>query len=133
MAKKSRLGRPEKGRRPEQARGLFVMSGAKAVEGPKVLRLVMTEDIVIAVIGTHAEVARFRGVPLAVQLIDLELASANGKTQRLFVSSVARIALDVDIAHRAPPRGWKDDRRRRLLTARLVYQLPCRAQMAANR
>src|SRR5215469_1346799 len=104
------------------------MSGAETVEGPKILCLVVTQNVVIAVIGSDAEVTGFRGVPLAVQFIDLKLASPNSKTEGLLVSPVARIALDVNIAHRAPPRGWKGNHRRRFLTSRIVYQVHCQAQ-----
>jgi hypothetical protein len=67
----------------------------------------MTENIIIAVIGADTKIDRFRGVPLAVELVDLKLASPNRKSEGLFVGPVARIALDVDIAHRAPPRGGR--------------------------
>src|ERR1700740_963637 len=89
--------------------------GAKAVERPEILRLVVTEDVEIAVIGAHAEVGRIGGIPLAILFGNLELPPAKYKAQRPFVGSVPRIAFDAHFAHRAsaggegtPPRGVSD-------------------------
>jgi len=72
---------------------------AKTVERPEVLRLVVAQNVVIAVVGKDPEITRVRGVPAVVELLDLELAAAKDETERPLVRSVARITFNVNLAH----------------------------------
>jgi hypothetical protein len=94
----------------------LVASRAKAVERPEILPLVVTQHVIIAVIGEHAEIAGVGGIPSAVEFLNQELASAKDKPERAFVRTVPRITLDANLAHRASA-GWKGVHRRRTCTA----------------
>jgi hypothetical protein len=67
----------------------------------------MTENVVVPIIGTDTIIARFRGIPAAIEFVDLKLTSTNHETERALVGAVTRITLDANFAHRASA-GWKD-------------------------
>ena len=88
------------------------MSGAKTIQSPKILRFVVTQHVVIAVIGENAKIARLRGVPPAIEFSDYVLVAIEDETERTLVGAVPRIAFDANFAHRASA-GRKGLHRRR--------------------
>jgi YVTN family beta-propeller protein len=75
--------------------------GTKTVKRPKILGLIVAKDVEVAVVGAHAEIGCFRGVPLTVQFVDFKVAATQGEAQRPLVRFMPRIAFDVHLAHRA--------------------------------
>jgi hypothetical protein len=79
----------------------------------------VTENVIIAVVGADAKIARLRGIPPAIEFADLERASTNDKTERAFAGAIPRVTLNEYLAHRASA-GRKGFHRWRVTTACVV-------------
>jgi len=97
----------------------FPASGAKAVERPQILGLVMAQDVVVAIVGLYAEVTCLGGIPLAIQLPHFEFTSPDNEAERPFVGTPPGITFDANFGHRASL-GWTTIHRRKTGTLRLV-------------
>lgn len=84
----------------------LLSGGAETVERPAILRFVVAEDIEIPVIGAHAKVACFGGVPPPIQLVDFKLPSTQDEPHRPLIGSMPRVAFDAHLVHRASAE-WK--------------------------
>jgi len=76
-------------------------SGPEAVESPRILHDIMSQDVVVAVLRSHSKIGRIRRVPLTVQILDFVFVPAKNESQWPFVSAVAGIAPDTHFDHRS--------------------------------
>src|ERR1019366_101939 len=78
-------------------------SRTESVHAPDVLRFVMPQHKVIAVLCANTKVNRSRRIPLIIDFCDFEYAPAQSESNGTLVGSIPGIALDVHFAHRCLP------------------------------
>ena len=62
----------------------------------------MSEHVIVSIMCNDAKITRLRGIPPAVEFLNLELPASQHKSQRALVGPVPRVTLDANIVHRDP-------------------------------
>jgi hypothetical protein len=75
----------------------------------------MSENVVVSILCKDAEIARLRGIPSAIQLLNFELTASKDKSERVLVSPVPGVTLDANVVHR------DSQRRSRSTGKRTIY------------
>jgi hypothetical protein len=92
---------------------LYLSNRAKTVERPGILRLIVTENVNVAVIRKDAKITCAGRIPASVEFVDFKRAAKEDETERALVSAVPRMTFDANFVHRAST-GWKGVRRKQV-------------------
>jgi hypothetical protein len=76
---------------------------SKRIHGPDILRFIMAEHKIVAVLGADSKINRAGRIPPVFHVYNFKGVSAQGKPEWTLVGSITGIALDAHIAHRCLP------------------------------
>jgi hypothetical protein len=78
-------------------------SRSECIYAPNILRFIMPQDKIVAVLGADAKIDRAGRVPTVFHFRNFKGVAAQGKPEWTFIGSITGIALDAHIAHRCLP------------------------------
>ena len=76
---------------------------SERVHTPDILRFIMAQDKIIALLGADPKINRAGRIPAVFHVYNFKDVSAQGKPEWTLVGSITGIALDAHFAHRCLP------------------------------